>query len=130
MVTGGCALFMSSAFACAQNYSQWAYPGADGRLIYKERTNTNIGDRLGDFPMVGYGGNLRSIPANIPVVIHVDPVVGDNTGNIQNAINFASGLSMQPNGFRGVVELGAGKFNVNSQITISASGVVLRGVGT
>lgn len=80
--------------------------------------------------MVGYGAGLRAIPSNIGVVIHVDPIAGDNAQNIQNAINFASSLPIQPNGYRGVVELGVGKFNVNTQININATGVVLRGSGT
>jgi len=63
------------------------------------------------------------------VVIHVNPLAGDNTQNIQNAINFAASLPLQANGFRGVVELGAGKFNVDGHINITTSGIVLRGVG-
>ncbi|HEV8378563.1 MAG TPA: autotransporter-associated beta strand repeat-containing protein [Tepidisphaeraceae bacterium] len=116
--------------ALAQNYSEWAFPGAGRRLDYKVRTDTNLGDRLPDFSMVGYGAGLRTIPSGIPVVIHVDPISGDNTQNIQNAINFAASLPIQANGFRGVVELGPGKFNVNSQININATGIVLRGAGT
>src|SRR5688572_13707702 len=73
--------------ALAQNHSEWAFPGVDGRLIYKQRTDTNIGDRLPDFSMVGYGAGLRAIPTSIPIVVTVNPIAGDNTQNIQNAIN-------------------------------------------
>ena len=75
--------------------------------------------------MVGYGAGKRDIPGDIPVVIHIDPIAGDNTQHIQNAINFAATRPLQANGFRGVVELGPGKFDVNGQLSMTASGVVL-----
>src|SRR3954468_23816750 len=113
----------------AQNYSQWAQPGTGAHVLYKERTDTNLGDRLPDFSMVGYGAGLRSIPVSIPGLVTVNPIAGDNTAAIQNAINFVSSQPIQANGFRGAVVLGPGQFNVNGLITVGASGVVIRGSG-
>src|SRR5688572_3549589 len=116
-----CAIVTSPALA--QN-SAWVKTGSTGRLIYVPDAQ---GDRIPDFSMVGYGAGKRDIPGDIPVVIHIDPIAGDNTQHIQNAINFAATRPLQANGFRGVVELGPGKFDVNGQLSMTASGVVLRG---
>jgi hypothetical protein len=110
----------------AAQQSSWVTTGVTGRLIYVPDAE---GDRLPDFSMVGYGAGKRDIPSDIPVVIHIDPVPGDNTQHIQNAINFAATRPLQANGFRGIVELGPGKFDVSGRINITTSGVVLRGAG-
>jgi hypothetical protein len=106
--------------------SKWVKTGVTGRLIYVPDAQ---GDRIPDFSMAGYGEGKRAIPADIPVVIHIDPIPGDNTQHIQNAINFAASRPLQANGFRGVVELGPGKFDVSARLNITTSGVVLRGAG-
>ena len=100
--------------------------GVTGRLIYVPDAQ---GDRVMDFSMAGYGGGKQAIPSDVPVVIHIDPIVGDNTQHIQNAINFAASRPLQANGYRGVVELGPGKFDVSGHLNITTSGVVLRGAG-
>lgn len=106
--------------------SKWVTTGVSGRLIYVPEAD---GDRVQDFSMVGYGAGKKPLPTGLPVVIHVDPLAGDNTQNIQNAINFAASLPLQANGFRGVVELGPGKFSVDGHINITSSAIVLRGAG-
>jgi hypothetical protein len=106
--------------------SKWVYTGATGRLIYAPDAE---GDRVLDFSMVGYGAGKREIPSNIPVAIHIDPIAGDNRQHIQNAINTVGNLPIQANGYRGVVELGPGKWDVIGQLTINKSGIILRGAG-
>ncbi len=128
--TLGCAcvaawLTANAAPAAAQE-SRWVKTGVTGRLVYVPDAE---GDRIADFSMVGYGAGKKAIPSDVPVVIHIDPLAGDNTQHIQDAINFASSLPTQANGFRGAVELGPGKFNVDGHVSITASGVVLRGAG-
>ena len=66
----------------------------------------------------------------VPVKVTVSPVGGDNAANIQNAINQVSALPLDTNGFRGAVMLSAGLYPCSNTITINASGVVLRGVGS
>jgi hypothetical protein len=107
--------------------SRWVQTGATGRLIYAPDAD---GDRVMDFSMVGYAAGKRPIPNDLPVLITVQPIAGDNTQHIQSAINFAASQPLQPNGFRGVVQLGPGKFDVHGRINITTSGIVLRGSGT
>src|SRR5258706_9537270 len=110
------------------NLSLWAYPGSSGRLLYKA---DYLGNRVLDTSGVGYKGGLTPLPASntVPVRVTVSPVGGDNTANIQSAINQVSTMPLS-NGFRGVVLLLAGTYPCASTIKISASGVVLRGVGS
>ena len=129
-IAGGVFVALACAFLPAEMWAQttsWVKTGVTGRLIYVPDAE---GDRIPDFSMVGYGAGKQEIPTNIPVVIHIDPLAGDNRQHIQNAINFAASQPLQANGFRGVVELGPGKFDVNGQLSMTASGVVLRGAGS
>ncbi len=80
-----------------------------------------------DFSYAGYGGGV-AIPG-VPAVITVSPLGGDDTTNIQNAIDAVSQMPLT-NVFRGTVLLGKGIFYCSGTLTIKASGVVLRGYGT
>lgn len=104
----------------------WVTVGSDGRLHY--RTDSN-GNRIMDFSVAGYGGGGVALPS-LPVVRTVSPVSGDNTANIQAAINAVSQLAPNSNGFRGAVLLSPGTYNVNGTLNLNASGVVLRGSGS
>ena len=107
--------------------SQWVRTGVTGRLVYVPDAE---GDRILDFSRVGYKGQGTAlIPNNVPNILTLAPIAGDDTTQIQNAINFVSSLPLGADGFRGAVELGAGHYDVNTQLVIAASGVVLRGVG-
>jgi hypothetical protein len=103
----------------------------NGTLVYNTYANqgeSNSVNRIPDFSFCGYKGGGVAIPF-IDVKRTISPVSGDNTQNIQSAIEFVSGLPLDANGFRGAVFLNAGTYNVNSPIFIRASGVVLRGAG-
>lgn len=81
-----------------------------------------------DFSSAGYAANERPIPmARIHVV--VAPKTGDNTARIQAAINYVSGLKPETNGLRGAVLLLQGRHEILGGLTITNSGVVLRGQG-
>ncbi|HEY6227432.1 MAG TPA: glycosyl hydrolase family 28-related protein [Verrucomicrobiae bacterium] len=99
--------------------SEWVHPGADGKLVYK---TTAKGDRIMDFSQAGYMGGGVAIP-DIPVKATLKPTGDDDTGAIQNAITQVSSSG-------GAVLLAPGTFLCSDTITISASGVVLRGSGT
>ncbi|HMP05148.1 MAG TPA: hypothetical protein PJ982_02265, partial [Lacipirellulaceae bacterium] len=59
--------------------SVWAYPGVTGRLIYAPDAE---GDRIMDFSGVGYQGRgTATIPDNVPVVVTVSPIAGDDTAS-------------------------------------------------
>jgi regulation of enolase protein 1 (concanavalin A-like superfamily) len=100
--------------------------GADGKLIYQPDTN---GDTIPDISMCGYEGGGVPIPTKIPVVLTLNPVVGDNLGQIQNAIATVGNMPVQSNGFRGAILLKAGIYNVSDSILINKSGIILRGEG-
>jgi len=105
--------------------SIWAYPGADGHLLYKTQP---LGDRIEDYSTAGYKGGTLPIP-DVPVKATVSPVAGDDTSTIQAAINSVAAMPLDANGFRGAVLLNPGTYEVGTQINITTSGVVLRGSG-
>lgn len=107
--------------------SQWVTTGTQGRLIYVPDAE---GDRVLDFSNVGYRGQGTTlIPSNVSNVVNLSPVAGDDTASIQAAINQVSALPVGPDGYRGAVFLQPGTYDIDSQLEIRASGVVLRGAG-
>lgn len=107
--------------------SVWVSTGVSGRLIY---TPDSQGDRILDFSSAGYRGQgVEALPSNVAVAATVSPVAGDDTASIQAAIDSVSLLPIGPDGFRGAVQLTAGQYDIDSQLEIRASGVVLRGSG-
>ena len=81
-----------------------------------------------DYSLVGYKGGNAVIPT-IASKTNLSPVTGDNGPRIQAAINYVSGLAPDTNGFRGAIQLAAGYYVISNTITITSSGVVLRGAG-
>src|SRR3954447_20771236 len=107
--------------------TQWVRTGVTNRLINVPDAE---GDRILDFSDVGYKGRgTELIPNNVPNVQFVSPVAGDDTASIQAAINAVAAMPLGTDGFRGAVLLNAGDYDINTQLTIGASGIVLRGVG-
>jgi autotransporter-associated beta strand protein len=109
----------------------WVYPSATGNLLYQldER-----GQRINDFSQCGYRGGTEPLPdvtALIPQSrwVTVNPGTGDDTALIQAAIDSTEALTPDANGWRGVVLLKAGEYQLASTLTINASGVVLKGEG-
>lgn len=80
-----------------------------------------------DYSYCGYRASEQSIP-DVRGVVYVPWVAGDCSARIQRAINYVSSLPLGKDGFRGAVLLGEGTFLLNEPLTISASGVVLRGM--
>jgi hypothetical protein len=101
------------------------YPGTDGRLIY---VADSLGNKIPDFSNAGYKGGGVPIPY-VAIKVTVWPVLGDNSTNIQEAIDKVSALPLDASGFRGAVLLKMGTYELEKPINIKASGVVLRGEG-
>ena len=101
------------------------YPGTDGRLVY---VADSLGNKIPDFSNAGYKGGGVAIPY-VAVKETVWPVLGDNSANIQAAIDRVSALPPDASGFRGAVLLRMGTYELENPVTIKASGVVLRGEG-
>ena len=117
-------LFISLDVVLAQT-SSLVSVGINGKLIYTPDSKGNI---VPDFSGVGYMNSESPIPA-VDVVLTVNPVAGDNLANVQNAINQVAAMPLDANGFRGAILLKAGTYNNSDIVTISASGIVLRGEG-
>src|SRR6266849_609745 len=89
----------------AQNTSQWAYFGPGQKLQY--RTDTQ-GNRIMDFSSAGYKAGGVPLPA-VVVAKKLTPIPGDNTAQIQAAIDAVSSLAANKDGFRGAVLLQPGE---------------------
>jgi len=122
-------IFLSITFcASAQSNttrSEWVYYNAREKLEYKQLPE---GDRIMDFSFAGYMGGGVKIPSP-PVKISIEPVAGDNSENIQHAIDLVSKMKMV-DGFRGTVLLKPGTYDCEKPININVSGIVLRGSGS
>lgn len=98
----------------------------DGRLTY---VATGEEDRVPDFSTAGYRGGGVPVP-RVPGRVRVEPGNGTDDGpRIQAALDHVGSLPPDGGGLRGAVELAAGRFRVDGQLRITASGVVLRGAG-
>ena len=105
--------------------SKAAYVNEAGSMIYLPDYR---GNRLPDFSGVGYRGGGAAIP-EAPVKVTLFPIEGDNTSQIQKAIDRVSALPLDANGIRGAILLSKGIYEIASFLEIRASGVVLRGEG-
>jgi hypothetical protein len=118
-------------FSTTMNYPTGAGPatvnvGADGKLVYTYDTN---GDHIMDFSECGYRSGGVAIP-DVPVKVTLTPIAGDNSPQIQAAIDAVGNMPLDANGFRGAVLLKAGVYEFTTTINLNKSGVVLRGEGS
>ena len=81
-----------------------------------------------DFSYAGYQGGGVALP-EVPTVLTLDPIVGDNTNAIQSAINAIAEMPLNEQGIRGALQLNAGVYEIHGQLSVNQSGIVLRGIG-
>src|SRR2546430_9019340 len=62
--------------------SIYAFPGADGHMLYQPQP---LGDHIQDYSTAGYMGGTVPIP-DVPIKATVSPVAGDDASTIQAAI--------------------------------------------
>lgn len=86
------------------------------------------GFKIPDFSHAGYKGGGIELP-NVETVKTISAVSGDNTLQIQKALDSIGSLPLNSEGFRGALLLKAGKYNVDGTIYVKYDGVVLRGEG-
>ena len=109
-----------------QATSSWVYYDATGNLQYR---SDDAGNRIMDYSWAGYQGGGVALPI-VRTRVTVTPSGGDDTAAIQSAINTVSARQPDSKGFRGAVLLAPGSFNISATLSISTSGVVLRGSGS
>lgn len=80
-----------------------------------------------DFSYAGYGAG-KPLPS-VKAALRVLPSGADDTARIQGALDAVAARAINTDGFRGAVILAPGRFHVAGQLTLRASGVVLRGSG-
>jgi hypothetical protein len=101
------------------------FPGTDGKLVY---VADSLGNKIPDFSNAGYKGGGVALPY-VATKVTIWPVKGDNSANIQAAIDRVSELPLDASGYRGAVLLKMGLYQLDTPLSIKASGVVLRGEG-
>lgn len=111
---------------CAEVAAQPTFPVSwrEGRLVYETDAQ---GNRLPDYSYCGYRNSNEAIP-DLPVVVRVAPVEGDNSVQLQRAIDYVASLTPTAEGWRGAVLLEKGTYALDTPLWIRTSGVVLRGV--
>jgi hypothetical protein len=115
----------AAAVSAADFSSRYVHVGPDGKLAYEIGPR---GDRMPDYSHAGYaGGGIE--PPVVPARVVVSPIDGDDTAEIQRAIDHVASRIPDESGFRGAVLLEAGIYDVDGRLRITASGVVLRGWG-
>ena len=99
----------------------------DGKLMYVADANLN---RVVDFSWAGYKNSNEPIPTITKIISTLNPAVGvDNTTAINSAITAAASVTPDANGFRGVILLKKGNYQINGTINLNVSGVIVRGEG-
>ena len=106
----------------AKTYSQnvkWSpeqvFYGSGGKLSYTPDEQGNI---IPDFSHVGYMYGDVEIP-DVPTVVEVSPVDGDDGASIQAAINQVAAMSPDANGFRGALFLEAGIYQISGTLHLN-----------
>ncbi len=117
-------LFLSGHIMAADKQPVLLVGIENNKLIYQTGSD---GFRMPDFSFCGYQGGGVAIP-DVPVKETLKPTgPGDDTERIQKAIDKVAALPIGQNGFRGAIELKTGTYRVEGSLTISSSGIVLRG---
>ncbi|MEW5740245.1 MAG: hypothetical protein AB1938_15035 [Myxococcota bacterium] len=83
----------------------------------------DAGRFLHDFSYAGYAHGERAPMPTSSFIVHVAMDGGDMTGDVQGALNAVAALD------GGVVLLGPGRFRIDGTLTVTHSGVVLKGSG-
>jgi hypothetical protein len=120
---------LSSVAVFPQYSARMAQPAVQANQSgLPEYTRDARANRIPDYSYCGYMASEQLIP-EVPVKAVVSWMPGDNTARIQQAIDYVSSLEPDAQGFRGAVLLEKGCYEIAGGLTISASGVVLRGSG-
>ena len=121
------ALLASTVFFGQTWQSSIVYFDANGKLGYASDAEQN---RVIDFSAAGYKNSNEQIPNINNIIATILPSTGDRTTEINAAIQSALTIAPNANGFRGVILLKAGNYEIQGTLKMNVSGVVLRGEGS
>ncbi len=96
-----------------------------GHLVY---TPDEKGDRIPDFSYAGYKNGDIPLP-DVQARVTVPLRGGDATFRVQAALDYVGSLPADARGIRGAVLLEKGTYEIDGQLLIRHSGVILRGSG-
>lgn len=99
--------------------------GKDG-LVYEASVR---GDRIPDFSHCGYEASATAIPM-VATRLSLTPSGSDDTLRIQAALNQLASMPPDASGWRGALQLSAGRFEVAGSLLLVGNGCVLRGTGS
>jgi hypothetical protein len=124
-----CAVVTSLAATSRQDgQSKLVTIANDGRLRYAPADPA--GDEIADFSNAGYmGGGVKLPDVPAKATLEPDAQSKDDTARIQQAIESIAKMPAESNGIRGTLLLKRGKYRIEGQLKISASGIVIRGEG-
>jgi hypothetical protein len=118
-------LLIFAHFLSAQIPLGILFQDQEGFLRYRSDGRNNY---IPDFSQAGYKNGDQPLP-DVPVVLTIGPVPGDNTAHIQAALDQVGAMPVGTDGFRGALLLEAGLYPVAGTIVMQQNGVVLRGSG-
>lgn len=95
-------------------------------LTYNAAAN---GDRVPDFSYCGYWAGAQS-PPWVETRVTLAPSGGDDTQQIQDAIDRLAATAGDQRDWRGAVQLAPGQFQVSGSLQLHGEGIVLRGSGS
>ena len=81
-----------------------------------------------DYSTCGYHASEQAIP-DVKTIVTIGWQAGDCAALIQQAIDHVATLKPDSNGHRGAILLGEGVFAIDTPLRLTASGIVLRGMG-
>lgn len=79
-----------------------------------------------DYSTCGYHASETALP-DVAVKVFLQAEKGDQSAEIQRAIDYLSTQKPDAQGFRGAILLSEGTFNIDKALRISTSGIVIRG---
>src|SRR5690349_11680285 len=120
-------LSLPAVTALAQAAPPLVAPGPDGRLVYQPDAR---GNSIPDYSYAGYRLGGVAIP-DAPVRVTLKPLGDgkDDSAAIQSALDEVSKLPLGNDGLRGAVLLSKGTYQLDRPLSITESGIVLRGEG-
>lgn len=98
----------------------------NGLINYSPDEKGNV---IPDYSYAGYQASNQKIPF-VPVKVVVEPIEGDATQLLQQAIDYIASLPSDSHGFRGAILIKSGTYKLEGRLNVNQSGVVIRGEGS